>query len=388
MADFQLEITGLTHDGRGVGRHDGRAVFVAGAVPGDAVRARENGRRRRLIEARLVEILQPSPDRVTPFCPHYGQCGGCQLQHLFPDAQRRWKLHNLRMNLARHWNVDNIEWPAPVTGPDTGYRRRARFHGQRYKGVAALGFRARSSHAIVDIDSCPLLEAPLNAAWQARRGQLKDMLGRKPQQWTGVAADNGIFWSDQATDQRPWYEVDGLRLHFSPAGFIQANRHINEWMVHQALEWLAPHADDKVLDLFCGIGNFSLPLARRAGMVTGVEGVMQSVELARLNADANGLKNIRFETANLFEPPQNQHWSQAHHDLVLLDPGRDGAEAVCRWLKPKSARRVVYVSCNPATFVRDSVHLRDNGWRLLRVQLMDMFPHTLHTEVMALFEPA
>ena len=388
MAEFKLEITGLTHDGRGVGRHEGRAVFVTGAVPGDVVRARESGRRRRLIEACLVDVVRPSPDRATPFCPHYGHCGGCQLQHLSPAAQRHWKQHNLRMNLARHWNVEDIDWPAPVTGPDTGYRRRARFHGQRNRGTALLGFRARSSHAIVDIDSCPLLEAPLNAAWQVRREQLKDTLGRKPQQWTGVAADNGVFWSDEETEQRPFYTLDDLRLHFAPAGFIQANRHINEQMVHQALAWLAPRAGDQVLDLFCGIGNFSLPLARRAGMVTGVEGVAQSVELARFNADANGLKNTRFEIANLFEPPQNQRWSEAPCDLVLLDPGRDGAEAVCRWLKPKPARRVVYVSCNPATFVRDSVHLRDNGWRLLRVQLLDMFQHTLHTEVMALFEPA
>ena len=388
MAEFELEITGLTHDGRGVGRHEGRVVFVPDAVPGDVIRARETGRRRRLIEAQRIELRQPSPDRTEPFCPHYGRCGGCQLQHLSPTAQRYWKAQNLRMNLARHWEMENITWLSPLTGPETGYRRRARFHGQRQKKQTVLGFRARRQHTIVDIDTCPLLTPALNAAWQARRPELAQCLERKPKQWTGVAADNGTFWSDQPGEtDPPWYEVAGLRLHFSPENFIQANGVLNEAMVHQAIEWLQPAADDQVLDLFCGIGNFSLPLARRAGEVTGVEGVMKAVEWARFNAEYNGLENARFEMANLFDPPAEQPWSRKPCTHALLDPGREGAETICRWLRPDPVRRLVYVSCNPSTFVRDSAHLRDNGWQLRRIQLLDMFPHTTHTEVMALFLP-
>lgn len=381
-----LEITGLTHDGRGVGRHDGLAVFVAGALPDETVRARITQRKRRFAEAELIEILSPSPQRQTPFCPHFGRCGGCQLQHLQPVAQRHWKQHNLQQQLARYGLDEQLIWHEPIIGPDQGYRRRARFAGVRTRKGGQLGFRAAGSREIVDIESCPVLEEPLNAAWQQRRSELRSQLERRSQEWTVVNADNGVFWADQPSEILPEYQVNGLTLQFDPAGFIQVNRTINAAMVAQAVAWLAPTANDHVLDLFCGVGNFSLPLAKRAATVVGVEGLDSLIAHARANAARNGLDNVRFFKSNLFNSPQESLWAREPFNKVLLDPGREGAEAVCGWLTPKMAEAVVYVSCNPATFVRDAALLGENGWRLRDIRLLDMFPHTSHVEVMARFE--
>ncbi len=385
MADIiELAITGLSHDGRGVGRHEGRAVFVEGAVPGDTVSARVIEKKRRFWQARLARILTPSPERADPFCEHYGRCGGCRLQHLTPAAQRHWKQHNLLANLRRIWTDTEFEVLPAITGSETGYRRRVRFHAD----ARAAGFHQRNSHRIVDIDHCPLLETALNDGWDEKRERLAQQAPKKPVQITGVVADNGLFWSDEAASPAPFYTLHGLHLHFHPESFIQVNRRINEQMVTQALSWLELNQNDLALDLFCGIGNFTLPMARQAGQVVGVEGVSQAVTLARHNARANGLSNTAFRVANLFENPEQHAWAQLPYTKALLDPGREGAEAVCRWLKPVPLQRLVYVSCNPATFTRDSALLKDNGWRLDRLQLLDMFPHTIHTEVMALFTPS
>lgn len=384
---IELNITGLSHDGRGVGRHEGRAVFVAGAVPGDTVQARITEKKRRFWQAELTQILTPSPDRSEPFCPHYGRCGGCQLQHLKPTAQRNWKQHNLLANLKRIWSDTEFEILPTITGPETAYRRRARFHvACTSKGVVA-GFRRLKSHRIEDIDHCPLLEDALDTHWAEKRSQLEDDPPESPFQLTGVAADNGVYWSDEKATPAPYYTLHGLRLHFHPESFIQVNRTINTQMVNQALDWLALNDTDQALDLFCGIGNFTLPMAQHAGHVTGVEGVSQAVTLARHNAQANGLNNTAFHVANLFENPAQHAWAQLPYTKALLDPGREGAEAVCQWLKPMPLTQLVYVSCNPSTFIRDSALLKENGWRLMKLRLLDMFPHTIHTEVMALFTP-
>ena len=388
MADvLTLTITGLTHDGRGVGRHDGLAVFVDGALPDETVTARLTQRKRRFAEATLLEMMQPAPTRQTPFCPHFGHCGGCQLQHLAPAAQRHWKQHNLQQQLARHGLDAALTWHTPISGPEQSYRRRARFAGHRTRQGAQLGFRAKASRQIVDIESCPILEPALNDSWQARRATLVNTLRRTPQEWTAVNADNGLFWADQPHDAQPAYQVDGLVLQFDAAGFIQVNRTVNAAMVAQAIDWLAPQPSDHVLDLFCGVGNFSLPLARRAQQVIGVEGLDTLVTHARANARRNGLDNARFFKSNLFHPPHESLWARETFNKVLLDPGREGADAVCRWLHPEPVEAVVYVSCNPATFVRDANHLVANGWQLRDIRLLDMFPHTTHVEVMARFEP-
>jgi len=383
-----LTLTGLTHDGRGVGRHDGLAIFVDGALPHETVRARILRRKRRYAEATLVEILIPSSQRQTPFCPHFSQCGGCQLQHLKPEAQRHWKQHNLQQQLQRHGLADEATWHAPITGPEEGYRRRARFAGVKTRQGVRLGFRARASRTIVDIDACPVLEAPLNAAWQARRPQLAKAVGPRPVEWTAVNADNGLYWQDCPAETPPQYTVDGLTLQFDAGGFIQVNRTINEAMVAQAVDWLAPNGDDRILDLFCGVGNFTLALARRAGEAIGVEGLESLLQQARANAHRNSLDNVRFFKSNLFHPPEESLWARESFNKVLLDPGREGAEAVCRWLRPRGIERLVYVSCNPATFVRDASHLAANGWRLRHIRLLDMFPHTTHVEVIAAFAPS
>lgn len=385
MAEFTLKITGLTHDGRGVGRHQGKAVFVSGAVPGDEVSVEPLQEKRKFIEAGLKQIHHPSADRVSPFCEYFGQCGGCQLQHFSPEAQQHWKQQNLLKNLKKSLPLDKTAILPPLTGPTQSYRRRTRFHGVKNKSPR-LGFKQAKSRQIIDIVHCPLLTPGLDAAWQDKRAELTPQLTRQPQQWQGVEADNGVFWSDTHHGV-PYYTLRGLKLFFSPQSFIQVNGDINEKMVGQALDWLTLTPQDRVLDLFCGIGNFTLSLAQQAGEVVGVEGVSQAVTLARHNAPMNGLKNCNFHVANLFDPIETFAWSQLPYSKVLLDPGREGAQAVCNWLKPKPVEKVVYVSCNPATFSRDAALLANNGWRLDKLQLLDMFPHTYHTEVMGLFIP-
>ncbi|HID00210.1 MAG TPA: 23S rRNA (uracil(1939)-C(5))-methyltransferase RlmD [Piscirickettsiaceae bacterium] len=385
---IELSITGLSHDGRGVGRYKGRAVFVAGAVPNEQVIACVVEKKRRFWQAKLEQILTPSPERTTPFCEHYGRCGGCQLQHLAPSAQRQWKQHNLLANLKRIWADTDFAVLPLLTGAETGYRRRARFHAVRLPTTTVAGFRRWKSHTIEDISTCPLLENALNTAWAEKRQQLLQHPPQKPIQITGVAADNGLYWSDEKATSAPYYILNGLQLYFHPQSFIQVNRQVNEQMVTQALNWLALNSSDQALDLFCGIGNFTLPMAQQAGQVIGVEGVSQAVALARHNAQANGLNNTVFHLANLFEDPTQHAWAQLPYTKVLLDPGRDGAQTVCRWLKPMPLQRLVYVSCNPATFTRDSALLKENGWRLNTLQLLDMFPHTIHAELIALFLPA
>jgi 23S rRNA (uracil1939-C5)-methyltransferase len=426
----EADIVDLAHDGRGVARVDGKAVFIDGALPGERVRFRVFKRRRQLDEAGLVEVIAASPERVVPRCAHFGVCGGCSLQHLSAPAQLASKERQLLDNLERIGRVRPDRVLAPLRGPEWAYRRRARL-GVKYvykKGRVLAGFREREKPYLADIRRCEILEEPLAtlpqdlaalvetldirekipqvevAAGDAQSALVFRVLGAPGPGDIGKLAAFGsarnaqIFLqtggpgtvSPLLPDYPPLtYAVDGGRtvLEFGPVDFIQINREINRSMVDAALQLLLPTPHDAVLDLFCGLGNFTLPLARRAGRVAGIEGDAGLIAKAKANAVRNGIGNAEFFTENLFEPAKFGPWANRRYDLVLLDPPRAGAAALLARMSEWRPRRVVYISCHPGSLARDAETLvHALGYKLTCAGVMDMFPHTTHVESAAVFE--
>ena len=430
LPELDADVVALAHDGRGIARIDGKVVFVAGALPGERVRLRILRRRRQLDEAQLVGILSASPDRVEPRCAHFGVCGGCSLQHLSGPAQLAAKQHQLLEDLARIGKVRPLHILDPLQGPQWGYRRRARL-GVRYvhkKGRVLAGFRERDKPYLADLRACEVLVPALRtlpAELAALVGTLsiRDTL---PQVEVSVGdaqvalvfrvmqrpseADDvllaafgerlgvQIFLQDGGPDTvRPLhpapaglsYRVDGeaVSIGFRPLDFVQVNRDINEAMVAAAIDNLQAGSADTVLDLFCGLGNFTLPLARRVLEVTGLEGDKALIDGARANAGANGIVNARFATENLFEPAAWGAWAAQRYARVLLDPPRAGALAAVQRMAAWSPQRIVYISCHPGSLARDAgILVETQGYRLLAAGVMDMFPQTTHVESIAVFE--
>jgi 23S rRNA (uracil1939-C5)-methyltransferase len=426
----EADVVDLAHDGRGVARDAGKAVFIDGALPGERVRYRVFKRRRQLDEAGLVEILSPSPDRVVPRCAHFGICGGCSLQHLSATAQLEAKQRQLLDNLQRIGRVIPDRVLAPLRGPAWTYRRRARL-GVKYvhkKGRVLAGFREREKPYIADIRRCEILPEPLGTLPQSLAALVEtlDIREKLPQvEVSGGDAQTALVFRvldppgaadiekiaafgttqgvqiflqpgglDTVRPLRPdypplSYAVDEGRvvIEFGPVDFIQVNREVNASMVTAAMELLLPTADDSVLDLFCGLGNFTLPLARRARRVVGVEGDSALVAKAAVNAARNAIGNAAFFKENLFEPTEFGPWSDDHYDLVLLDPPRAGASALLSRMAHWRPRRVVYISCHPGSLARDAeILVHGQGFKLTCAGVMDMFPHTTHVESIAVFE--
>jgi 23S rRNA (uracil1939-C5)-methyltransferase len=425
----EADVVDLAHDGRGVARVAGKAVFIDGALPGERVRFRVLKRRRQLDEAGLVDVLLASPQRVAPRCQHFGICGGCSLQHLAPTAQLAAKQKQLLENLQRIGNVQPARILDPLRGPEWAYRRRARL-GVKYvhkKGRVLAGFREREKPYIADIKRCEVLlqslaELPSDLAALTETLEIREKLPQvevaagdaatalvfrvlEPPSAAdvekisafGAARGLQIFLQPGGLDTvRPirddypplTYSVDegGVEIEFGPVDFIQVNREINASMVAAAMAHLQPRADDAVLDLFCGLGNFTLPLARRAARVLGVEGDKSLVAKARLNASRNGIRNAEFAVENLFEPSTFGAWADDRYGLVLLDPPRAGAAELMTRMTRWGARRVVYISCHPGSLARDAGILTEQGFTLTAAGVMDMFPHTTHVESIAVFE--
>jgi 23S rRNA (uracil1939-C5)-methyltransferase len=426
----EADVVDLAHDGRGIARVGGKAIFIDGALPGERVRFRVLKRRRQFDEAGLVDVLIASPDRVAPGCAHFGICGGCTLQHLSPAAQIQAKERQLLDNLQRIGRVRPDRVLAPLRGPDWAYRRRARL-GVKYvykKGRVLAGFREREKPYLADIQRCEVLLEPLATLPRDLAALVETLHIREKIPQVEVAAgdtatalvfrvletpdaeDIGkiaafgdaqgvqIFLQEGGLDTihplHPHYSpleyaVDGgsTVIEFGPVDFIQINRDINVSMVDAALGLLMPGGGDAVLDLFCGLGNFTLPMARRALRVVGVEGDSGLVAKARANAARNGVGNAAFFTENLFEPAQFGAWANERYDLVLLDPPRAGAAALLARMAHWSPRRVVYISCHPGSLARDAeILVYGQGFTLACAGVMDMFPHTTHVESIAVFE--
>jgi 23S rRNA (uracil1939-C5)-methyltransferase len=431
LGDVQeADIVDLAHDGRGVARIDGKAVFVDGALPEERVRLRVFKRRRQLDEAGLVDVLIASPDRVVPACAHFGVCGGCSLQHLSAAAQLAAKERQLLDNLERIGRVRPERVLPPLRGPAFAYRRRARL-GVKYvhkKGRVLAGFREREKPYLADLQRCEVLQKPLatlpkdlaalveTLAIREKIPQVEVSAGDAaialvfrvleapgPEDTEKIAAFGSrlnlqIFLQTGGLDTvRPLrpdyppltYAVDGGRvaIEFGPVDFIQINREINSSMVAAASELLAPTMSDTALDLFCGLGNFTLPLARRTARVVGVEGDAALVAKAGRNAVRNAIGNAAFFKENLFEPTQFGPWANERYDLVLLDPPRAGAAALLARMAHWRPRRLVYISCHPGSLARDAENLvHTHGFKLTCAGVMDMFPQTTHVESIAVFE--
>ncbi|MFM1715874.1 23S rRNA (uracil(1939)-C(5))-methyltransferase RlmD [Aeromonas salmonicida] len=422
---IEFTVDSLDHHCVGIGRHQGKAIFIEGALPGEQVKARILDDKKQYAHAALQQVVTPAANRIAPFCNHYRECGGCNAQHLGEADQQAAKEAGLVSLFERLGQIKAPVLEPMLTGESRAYRRVCRLAIKFDKNgrCTRVGFRRRQSNDLVEIEGCPVLAEPLSALIVP----LRECLNRlKSQRELGhaelIQAEQGIMMllrhtgrpneADrallvafaqaqgidlylQAADERieplhqafqPSYSLDGLSLAFAPGDFIQVNGPINQSMVAQALAWLGASKDDKVLDLFCGIGNFTLPLARQAREVVGVEGDLAMVARAEENARRNGIDNARFYKADLSGDIVGMSWAREGFDLVLLDPARPGALEVMGHVVKLSPKRVVYVSCNPVTLARDSQVLVKGGYRLVRLGMLDMFPHTGHLESMALFE--
>ena len=428
---FQLQILDLSHDGRGVARRDdGKAVFVAGALPGETVVVEQTARSRHFDEARTLEVLDASPDRVQPRCPHFGTCGGCVLQHLAEDRQILAKQRVLLENLERIGKVEPRRVLPPLTADSWGYRRKGRFSVRRVdkKDKTLVGFREQDPRFVADLSVCHTTIPGIGLKVQALSALVDSLQAREhiPQIEfiAGEAAialtvrhlaplvdadrealaafgrEHGfsIFLQPKGPDSVHPLQGEApalsfrlaqwdLELAFEPLDFIQVNARLNDRMIALALELLDAQPGERVLDLFCGLGNFTLPLARGAAEVVGVEGDAGLVSRARANAQRNGLANAQFFAADLTQDQRGTPWMRQGFHKLLLDPPRSGADEVLRQLPLQGIDRIVYVSCHPGSLARDAGFLvHERGYRLVAAGVMDMFPHTAHVESIALFE--
>jgi 23S rRNA (uracil1939-C5)-methyltransferase len=428
--EFELDITDLLHDGRGVGHLEGKAVFVTGALPGETVRVKQTGRNRNYDEGETLEVLKASPDRVQPRCEHFGVCSGCVLQHLDQDKQIAAKQHVLLENLSRLGHVEAERVLEPLADAAWGYRRKGRF-SVRYvekKGRTLVGFRELDPRFVAELRHCHTIVPALGMRIEELAALVDSLDGKRaiPQiefiagdgpvalifrhleplgaedtaRLLTFAQDSGFavflqpggaesvhpLWPEQLELSFAIPAFD-LSLAFRPLDFIQVNAGLNQKMIARALELLNPQAGDRVLDLFCGLGNFTLPLSRKAGQVVGVEGDAGLVARARENAIRNQLTNVEFHAADLAKDLSQEPWMKQGFNKLVIDPPRAGAAEVLAQMPLKGVQRIVYVSCHPGSLARDAGFLvRERGYTLKAAGAMDMFPHTAHVESIALFE--
>lgn len=432
MDDMRLgefTVDRMSHDGRGIAQWNGKTLFVEGALTGERISARLVRDHARYAEARLDKLIDAAPERVEPACAHYAECGGCQLQHFDSEQQVVFKQAAVLQQLELWGGVKPKHVLAPIRSATQAYRRRARLGVDYTEGEVTLGFRKRNSNQLVQVNLCTVLAPELNRLLAPLKNWLTELRAAEAvthveliqtEQATAVvvrhvqlltdvdlqslsilsAELNFTVWlqgndtsslqdlSGQDVDPRLTYglpEYD-LTLAFHPQDFIQVNPEVNAQMVAQALQLLALKGSERVLDLFCGIGNFTLPLARGCAQVIGIEAVDSMVQRGRENAASLGIKNAQFVAANLLTMSEHRlNQTCGKVDAVLLDPPRDGAKEIIDKLAQLSPKRIVYVSCNPATLARDAKVLLSAGYQLDSVGVLDMFPHTAHVESMALF---
>jgi len=432
----EIKIESMAHDGRGVGRReDGKVVFVDYALPGETVLYEPLANRKSFLFGSTIEVLQESEHRVEPRCEVFGQCGGCVLQHLDEAVQIQYKQQQLLENFKKIGGVQPESLLEPMTGEHWGYRRRARL-GAKFvpkKGGLIVGFRERNSGYIQPTSGCEVLYPEVSALLPELRNTLEKIScnDRIPQVEISVA-DNATVMIVRHLETLIQNDLDVLtafakknklqlflqpgnlksvhplypknpdplfyaftdfdiKVEFLPTDFIQVNGGINLQLINRSIELLDLQDSDRVLDLFCGVGNFTLPLAKKAKQVVGVEGDQALVNRANHNRKINKLSNLEFHFGDLFETDMNAeshgNWLEQKFDKILLDPPRSGADEMIKRLPEFEAKKVVYVSCGPATLARDAgVMVNQHGYRLVQAGVIDMFPHTAHVESIAVFE--
>ncbi|NOQ17195.1 MAG: 23S rRNA (uracil(1939)-C(5))-methyltransferase RlmD [Methyloprofundus sp.] len=426
-----VTIESLAHDGRGVTHVDGKAVFIDEALPGEQLEFIYTDMRKDFAEGKVETLLTRAPERTEAECPHYGRCGGCSFQHVINAEQIKMKQGLLVEQFQRIGKVSIDEFWEPLTGPYWGYRRKARM-GVKYvakKGRVLVGFRERRNPFLAEIESCKVMHPIVGEKLMelsAMIGQLsiKDKI---PQIEVAIGDSDCVLAFrvlEPATDEdkeimrafghehnismclqskgpdtikpiegepeiMPEYALpeQGINFHFKPAMFTQVNYEINRQMVTRVMQEMDFNEQDRVLDLFCGLGNFTLPIATKAGQVVGVEGDLPLVNHAKDNARLNNLTNVEFYVADLSKDVSGQAWARQKYNKVMLDPSRAGASDVLANLKKWDTELVMYVSCNPSTLARDAgILVNELGYTLVKAGVMDMFPQTGHVESIALFK--
>ena len=422
-------VESLSHDGKGICRVEGKAIFIAGALPGEHIRFSFRPHKRKYDEGNLVEVIKPSPDRIEAKCKHYGVCGGCSFMHLSSEKQIEAKQQVLLDGLEHIGKVKANEILAPLTTHPWGYRRKARL-GVKYvfkKEKVLVGFRERSAPYLAELEQCEVLHPDAGLRLTSFSTLIRSLsCYEKIAQIEVAIADNisafvfrnlveltaedkeklityakeegiAIYLQPKGPDTvAPLYPENprlqyslsdyNVTLDFEPTDFTQVNQDINPKMIALALELLDLNENDHVLELFCGLGNFTLPMARFAKQITGVEGGAELIERANKNAELNDISNTDLHVANLMEDVSGSSWLKNDYDKLLLDPPRSGAKEILPYIDKMNIKRIVYVSCNPSTLARDAGTLvNEMGYTLEKAGVMDMFPHTAHVESIALF---
>jgi len=440
---IELTITALSHEGRGIAHIDGKVAFVDGALPGERVTAIYVRKRSQLDELRIDSVISAAPERVEPQCEYAGTCGGCSLQHMGSAAQIEFKQKVLLEQLQHAANItpEEFELLPNLQAGSYHYRRKARLAVRMVmkKGGALVGFREKYSSFITDRDNCQVLNASVASLIEPLRNMIsslrcshaipqievavgeqesadiadsKDAVALVFRHLEPLHADDvtaliafaqqyelelflqpgnaesvhKIFPADSPARLHYYLPDFDLRMAFHPMDFTQINGEINRLIIRQALALMDLQPEDRVLDLFCGLGNFTLPIATRCEHVIGIEGSEEMVDRGNENASANNINNAEFYAANLCETLSDKPWAQQQFTKILLDPPRSGAIEIIPQLAALGASRIVYISCNPATLARDTAALIAAGYRLQAAGVMDMFPHTTHVESMAVFE--
>jgi 23S rRNA (uracil1939-C5)-methyltransferase len=425
---YELTIESLSHEGRGVSHIDGKTIFVSNALPGEVVIAERQFSKANYEEAYAKEILKVSEDRINPKCEFFEVCGGCSFQYISSDHQIDIKFNHLQSLFASH-QVNPMEWLKPLKVAEWGYRRKARL-GVRYvkkKERVLVGFREKKSSFISDMSHCEILHPLIgkNLNHLAECINLMDAREFIPQIEVAVGEEEVVLvlrHLEEINDHDEkilneyayklnihWYLQSGgidtikplkkaieliyrhpmhdVEMKFLPTDFTQVNFEMNQEMVNLALSMLDLNQEDLVLDLFCGLGNFTLPIAKYTKHVVGVDGDVGLINRAKQNAISNEIENAEFFAANLFEDSSAFTWYRnKRYNKALIDPARTGAKEILPSLSKLGIELIVYVSCNPATLARDAKILEDDGYKVLKAGVMDMFPHTGHVESIALFK--
>lgn len=430
---YHATINNLSHDGRGIAHINDKITFIENALPQEEVNFVYHKQYAKFNTAKAVEILKPSPDRVIPKCKHYNICGGCVLQHLDPNTQVAFKSAVIKEQLKHIGGIAIPEFLAPITSSAFGYRNKARLSVKyvRQKQKVLVGFHEKSEKNgsyVAEIDSCPILHPSVGEKIdqlsklivnlsifqyipQIEIGvgdKISALVLRNLQPFTdkdiniitGFAKEHDFQIYSQSggidsvkpitphnlNDLSYKLPNQNLEIIFTPTDFTQINPKVNTQLVDRVLELLDLKPNDQILDLFCGIGNFTLPIARKCGRVFGIEGSKSAIMRAKYNAVHNNITNADFYVADLTQKMFELAWASKKYTKILLDPPRTGAQEICSRIKDFGAQKIVYVSCSGATFARDAKILGENGYTLKNITIADMYPHTSHVESVGLFE--